>query len=317
MTPRTPPRSELAPLRYTGIGTSTALDLEGYLLGWSEKLQNRLARHTYAKRVGGEQEPMGSDPVPYSFRCAITGSNWTGRYRIVCDYVRRYPRGSLQHPIFGAVNVGCHGITDSTVNQPDEARTVRFTLSFEDDALDRSITTEQVASVQQAHSTVTARASQVKAGAGDFYNAAVLIVACASSAVSYATAAVISATSRTADPSVSVKLAAVGSSSQAAIAAALLEPTFQASPIMGQPMVASLVGLYAACLALDSAIGGVRPVPTSYRVQGPSSLMAIVVKLYGATDGPARLAEVMSNNRIPNPFLIPAGTILSLASPTV
>src|SRR5262249_23506956 len=52
------------------------LDLEGFLVGWNDTIGIRLARHSYLKRDGAEQEPMGAEPGRFTMRIALMGASW-------------------------------------------------------------------------------------------------------------------------------------------------------------------------------------------------------------------------------------------------
>ena len=76
------------------------------------------------------------------------------------------------------------------------------------------------------------------------------------------------------------------------------------------------VELYAACVQLDVALAATRPPLINYTLAGSTNLFVLAARLYPGQDATLRAQDILALNRIPNPFAIPAGTVLRLARPT-
>src|SRR5438128_2010798 len=97
------------------------LDLEGALVVWNDAIGIRLARHSYLKRDGAEQEPMGAEPGRFTMRLALMGAAWASNYRTLVAAIRQDPRGLLVHPLLGNLRVACTGISDAS-SEPGRAK---------------------------------------------------------------------------------------------------------------------------------------------------------------------------------------------------
>lgn len=315
------------------------LDLEGALVSWNDIIGIRLARHAYLKRDGAEQEPMGADAGRFTMRLALMGASWAANYRALVASIRQDPRGLLVHPLLGNLRVACTGISDASAEPGRARRLLEVSIGFEEDALDSTVVAETFTAPATAAARVNAKAAAFQAApvprstglakilsivtiATVIADAAVLVTA---TLIGRASAALIAATSAYSiaaqavasgalDASLAAKLAACGIATDAAVEALLANPL--AIGAMAQPAVSAAVELYATCVQLDVALAATRPPLINYTVNGATNLFVLAARLYPGQDATLRAQDMLVLNRIPNPFAIPAGTVLRVARPT-
>jgi prophage DNA circulation protein len=319
------------------------LDLSGALVSWNDTFAQRVATHEYPKRDGAEQEPMGAAPARFRMRLCFLGGTWAKQYRALVASIRSQPRGLLVHPVFGNINVVCKGIDDAAIDPGKAKNLVDLTLSFEEDSVDTTIAAQdfqgpaaKAARVKNQAQKSPSVLDRLKAAVGiaqgfadaatdtlQAYQAVQAEVQKLSNAGSaYADAAVAATATSAVNPGLSAQLAVVGSTAiTAQAAAAALQVVLLASPrgttkVETYETVALCRQLYAACLELDEAIATLKPPLVVWTIQGQTTLATVLAAFYGP-DAQARLPEVMSLNRIPNPVNIPAGFRMTLPAPTV
>jgi prophage DNA circulation protein len=312
-----------------------ALVLHGSLASFTDKIRIRLASHNYLKRDGGEQEPMGSDPGRFSFRFCLLDPDPGSFYRAIVQAVRDSPRGLLTHPLLGNIRCACEGVELShdlgvSANAPDA------TISFIEDALDTALNADRDTSPNESSSdTFTAAdaldlamslldsaqdaqdfADELQKSIAKIASTDAVEAAAAASASSrvYATAAVAAWRSSTPDPSLATRLETVRSdvdTTRDAILAIQL-----AREADRYPVLAAAEQVYASALNLDTAIRSVSPPLITYVVPGLCHVAELAAALYGP-DSAGYIEQILTRNRIPNPFAIRAGTLLEVVSPAV
>lgn len=290
------------------------LDLSGALVSWNDAIRIRLAGHEYLKRDGAEQEPMGAAAGRFTMRLVFLGSKWAKQYRALVTSIRQEPRGVMVHPLLGKIKVACEGIPDAAVTPATERDSISITLSFVEDAVDTALLADEFEGPSAKQSKIASTAASFTALLSALPTAVAAAGAFTSAAADYAAAAVTAATTSTIDPSLGAKLDATESAAAAAVAAIRADPAFTSDAAAYQ-MLSLAALLYAQCLELDQAVQD-RLRTFSYQVPGLTDVGTIAAMFYGK-DGLDRIDEILTNNRIPNPYAIRPGTTLILAAPTV
>jgi prophage DNA circulation protein len=311
----------IAPLTDAKAFMFQDLRLNGWLVSWNDRIGIRLAVHQYLKRDGAEVEPMGAEPGRFSMKICFLGDNWARMYRYFIFRIRKNPKGQLVHPVLGSLPVACEGITESSVTPGTERDCINLTVAFvEDNIYDASAATSNAkrapAEMAAKVSTLSATLNSILAAISSVSQAAGLISAAATlvtAAVGFVASAVAAATTDTPDPSTSQQLQTTGYATGTMIAALRSSPAF-ATDASRYEAISTCEQIYAACLALADALESSKPTIVSYTVGGDTNIAALAAALYGR-DGYGKIDELCTLNRIPNPFLITAGTVLRIASP--
>jgi prophage DNA circulation protein len=291
------------------------LDLAGNLVSWNDTIRVRLAAHVYLKRTGAEIEPMGAEPGHFTMRLCFLGSDWAKQYRAFVGSVRKDPRGQMVHPLLGTMRVACEGISDAAVTPGSERDSINLTVSFIEDQVDTTLANDQFPGPAAKQGQVSKLATQVTSAIATYATAITAGVALTGAAISFAADAAASASSNTPDPSLEQQLAAVATNAASAIAALLSDPA-AVTDASSYDAISLVEQLYAACLALADAVAASKPIIVEYVVPGTTDIATLAAKLYGP-DAFDRLDEILTLNRIANPFAIPAGTVLRVATPTL
>lgn len=290
------------------------LELAAALVSHSAAWPIRFASHVYLKRDGAEQELMGAAAGKATYRLCFVGSDFAQRYRALVVALRKQngARGTLTDPLVGTLRAVCTGVSDASRDLSKEKNAVNVTIGFEEDQLDAAVAAGQAASPGSAVAQVKPRAAIAKVAATPFPSAASTVALVVSTANLYASLAA-EVIAGAADVGLSSRLAAVGSASDAAVAAVLSDPA--ATGARAYTAVSRLVDVYAACVAADLAIVGARPTPILFTVDGPVSVFVLAARLYGSSRARAEAAAIIAGNRLPDPLCIPAGKVLRLARP--
>lgn len=290
------------------------LDLDGALVSWNDAFAVRLARHSYLKRSGAEQEPMGAEAGRFTMRLSFVGPAFATQYRALVASIRQDPLGLLVHPLLGQLRVACTGISDAAC-EPGRARNaIDVTVGFEEDALDAAFVTDASDSPLAAAGRIASATARFKAASARFPRAATQAASLVSSTSTFSTAAQAAAAGAV-DVSLLMKLAAVGIATDAAVEALLGDPLARRAAAFAA--VSRAVEIYGACVQLDRVVAASRPPIIEHRVDGPVNLFVLAARLYGAAQARARAQEILAINRIPDPAFIPPGFRLRIARPTV
>ncbi len=280
------------------------LDLHGALISWSDKLSIGLAEHQILKRDGAIHQTLGAKPRIFSFTCVLLGKDLTKRYQTLTDTLEQDPMGTLTHPRFGSLSAVFQAI--SAEERPAEAlNTIRFTLEFARTGL-RSVeqqSPETFAAAAMEVLTVLSTDSQMSRFQTLLPGR---LAQLQSSALAYQQKANQFAQGQATLPELSQVLGAVSARVDALRAIPALEYRIKAQ--------AALV--FSNILSSYNASQSSRPPAIFFSVPGNMSIQRLCASLYGGKHARAMVQEVMSLNRIPNPYHIPAGTRLLLSDPT-
>ena len=164
----------------------------------------------------------------------------------------------------------------------------------------------------QAITTATANLTTQSAG---FASAATKVTTLVTQASVYASTATSAALGSVPNYSTTNLLADVQAATAAVIAAIAADEDADDSATT-YPAISAAEQVYDACNQLEAAVRSMRPVLFAYTVQAKLDLSVILATFYGK-DAMARMDEILTLNRIPNPYAIPAGTVLQLPTPTV
>src|SRR5258708_5069898 len=96
------------------------VDFSAYVVEWHDSRQNKIARHSYIKRDGGETEPMGRRQHEARIRLAFIGPKWMDTFLALQAVIDENPNGVLTHPVYGDMNAACEGHSDAHLN-PENA----------------------------------------------------------------------------------------------------------------------------------------------------------------------------------------------------
>jgi prophage DNA circulation protein len=291
------------------------LDLSGNLVSWNDKIGMRLAVHQYLKRDGGEVENMGSEPGRFVMRLCFLGDQWAKQYRALVAAIRQDPRGQMVHPLLGTLRVACEGISDAAVSPAAERDSINLSISFVEDAVDATVVAEGFVGPAARQGQISSLATQVTTAISQIASAASAGAVLTGAAISFAAAAVAAASSDTPDPSLDQKIAGVVTSASAAITAVRADPR-AGTDATTYALVALIEQLQAECMALAEAVAASKPTIVAYVVAGTTDIATLAARLYGA-DALARVDELLTLNRIPDPHAIPAGMVLRVAAPTL
>lgn len=291
------------------------LDLAGNLMSWNDRIGMRLAVHQYLKRDGAEVEPMGAEPGRFTMRLCFLGENWAKQYRALVATIRKDPRGQMVHPLLGTMNVACEGIPDASVVPGQERDSINLTIVFVEDQVDAQVLSDDSPGPAARKAKIVSIASQVSAisQAAAWGQTAVNLT---TAAISFAVAAESAAASLSdADVTLDGQLGVVATSSEDAEDAIADDSTYT-TPAASFVALSVVEQLYAECLDMLDAVAATKPLILTYTVPAQTDVASIAARLYGK-DGLGRMDEILVLNRIANPYAIPAGTVLQVATPTI
>lgn len=279
------------------------LDLHGALISWSDKLSLGLAEHQFLKRDGAIHQNTGAKPRAFVFACVLQGKNLTARYNALYDTLEEDPTGTLIHPRFGSTPAVCKDI--SSGEKPAEAiNSIRFSLEFARTGL---------RSLEQPNLEVLAAAAmdaltQMTTDPQTRISAAIQkgpIAQLQASTLAYQQKANQFARGQTTVAELGQVLRTLSTQIDA----------FRAISGLAYRIKAQAALVFSNVLASYNAAQSSRPPVISFLVPGGMSIHRLCASLYGGKHAPAMVQELLNLNRIPNPFLIPAGTILLLSDP--
>lgn len=297
--------------------------LHRYLGTIQDTLKPRLAVHEFLKVDGAEIEWMGNSPDTYRFTIAFvgadgailgTGSEWLDLYRALDARLKRSPKGLLTHPVFGSVRVACQGLDNTSIDVAQAVDSITIPISFISDEIDTRRTGE-APTVSLRVSDIAEAVASLAEYAAPFASAATAIAALVSSATTLGEAAAASSQDSTADEALDTKLGTVRDNCETAIAALEADPANE-DPADTYQAVSQCEIVHALCVEVVEAYRDSKPPLSEYTVPGDLDVLALASLLYGP-DAQARVEELLALNRIPNPYRIPAGTVLTISSPTL
>lgn len=282
----------------------------------SDEFAPRLAQHEFVKVDGAGQEPMGSGPDVYRFDLVFYGATFRKDYEAAVAHFKANPKGLLVHPLLGKKRVGVRAYSGNT-DPSRELDSATLNVTFVGAAINTN-PQQQAASVPSAKQTVDASVTQLTTSTARYTSSAVVLYAAtaATAATDYAEKAATAALNATPDPSVPSRLASVHDAVQSLLGALPLDPVVVTAADTFAARDAALQ-LYAACLALDLATGRLQPVLETVTLSGALSLSRLCAARYQPSERATFAELIRVFNRIPNPFLIPAGTVLKAPTPTI
>lgn len=290
------------------------IDFSKYVTSWEDTRSTTGPIHKYNKRDGGEAEYMGRKPHSVNVHLAYIGTTWRDDFLALQAVIDEDPIGTLTHPVYGSMNAFCRG-TGARLDVQDAPNFYEVNVTFEESEVD----TKAEGSNDQGPSTkqqaVSTAGTNFSTAAVLFTTAATSVAALISAANTYAAAAVESAVSLVANPSLPGQLANVTDYTNTAIAAILADPV--AATVNTATAIAYAEELLDACTQLDDAVKALRPKLFVYTVPTMMHITALATMFYGE-DGAAREAEILSNNPgLLDPGFVEAGTELLMAPATV
>lgn len=287
-----------------------SVDFTKHVVNWQDSRQVRNASHEYLKRDGGEGEPMGRAPHISTCSLVYVGNGWREEYLELQAEIDKNPRGLLTHPVYDDMQVLCDGVPNASMNTEDALNTYEATVIFKEDRLDSNV---------QASPTPSARSQEVDNN-NERYNASFAtkfaaayarVSAFFAAAQKFTASAAASSNNRTRDPSLAAQLESVRKLAAAAITALRADPAAQSNATPAQA-IGLVEQTFDACAQLLDLVGFQGLV--EYRVPAPIHIARLAAQFYGR-DGNSRIGEILANNRLPNPGMIPAGARLVMAPP--
>lgn len=292
-----------------------SLKLHGNLQQISDSDDQDVAVHRPLKRDGAYVEGMGWNARRFEAAVTFVGDNFRAEIVDLRDAIRKKSLDILIHPLYGRVTARCVKIA-GTLNIPSEANSQTVTLSFIESGIDpaQDLVYSQLATAKAQ--TVTAAVDEFQTLAALYTSAAGAALDLATVATSYAEGAIAALEQNSPDPSLSLQLGQIETAALAAIVAITADPAATEDVDRFDALSAADL-VYAAALELAASIDSGKVPPLTYTVPATTSYLAIACTLYGA-DGLGRADELLSLNPwIIAPHLIPAGSVLTVARPTV
>lgn len=278
------------------------LDLHGTLVAWSDRLIMGLAEHQILKRDGAIHQNMGARPRIFSFACVLLGKDLTVRYKALIDTLEEDPTGTLIHPRFGSLPAMCRDI--SAGERPaDELSTIRFTLEFVQTGL-RSLEKPNA-------EALAAAAMDVMAG---------LVANSSPSTVLARPTANLQASTFAYQQKANQFLQGQVTTSELGQVLQSIRTginALRAISGLSYRIKAQAALVFSNILASYNAAVSSRPPVVSFLISGSMSIHRLCASLYGGKHAKAMVQELLNLNRIPNPYHIPAGTLLLLSDPTM
>ena len=315
--------TDVSNFTFTPIGSSSSLNLMGNLISWNDSFHMRLALHQYLKTDGAEVEPMGAAPAKFSMKICFMGPDWAKQYLQLVGTIRQEPRGTIAHPIFGNINVGCEGIREAQVTPGQMLDTIEIGISFVEDQLNRRIAFENILTPAQQGGKISTLLATLTGVLSKISGAIALASTLGTLATEFVAACIVVSQSNTPDPSLDTKLAGVNTASDATRTAILAGSSAAAATSPTAPTdAASFVALStveqirSTCIAMNQALAASRPALIYYVVQAQTNVATLAAMLYGS-DGMNKISELLLLNRISNAHKITAGTVLHVSSPTL
>lgn len=278
--------------------TGERLELWGQSLSWSDTIDTGVVQRPVLKRAGALHQKVGSGPLAHEFRCAISGSDCTARYRRVQTVVQAEPEGLFVHPRLGSFRAVCKGLQSSET--PGEAQNlIEYSIKFEETGIHDPPQPSAEAAAQTAQSQAISLQTVAALEPAEVQQAAQTVLARASGLL---TAVNLAQRGLSDLPTVDASLAALVTSVE------LL------SQQAGKDTRRAAALALSEALAARNRLAAGRPALIEYRCTSVISLGALSQQMYGS-QGRALQAELLRLNRLERPFALPAGTLLLLPDP--
>lgn len=289
--------------------------LHKYLQTSQDQLKPRIAVHEFLKVDGGEVELMGNAPNTYRFLINYVGGDWRDRYFNLVARLQRSPKGLLVHPVFSGIKVAWSGIEGASIDVATGTNAVSIPITFVEDAIDTNRTAGQDNDFAAFLDELFAAIASIAVTSSPFSSAATAVALLTTTSAELGRALIAANTGATDAPGIDRQLADVGSACNEAIAALEADPANVAAAD-AQPSVTDCERIYAASIDAVAAYRASKPPLVDYTVAVDTDVLTLASLLYGP-DASARVEEILSLNRIANPYRITAGTVLTLSSPTL
>lgn len=290
------------------------LELHGQLQQLQSTDEQDVATHRIIKRDGAIKEGMGWRDRTFTAQLYFVGPNFRAELTAVHAAIRANSEGILNHPIYGRVTARCTKFED-TLDVVAAANGAAVQVRFEETGLDASVMASPSQGVPAKAQALSA-AYEALVAAADYFSAAVAAVLELGGLVQAFAGATMDAAAGTPDPSLPAQLDAIGSATSATIDAIQSDPVADEDVDRFEAVSAAEL-VYAAAIDLSDALAASRPAPMLYTVPAPISYLMLAAQFYGA-EGLTRADEILVNNpQVSTPHLIPAGTVLVMAAPTV
>lgn len=299
----------------------TPIDLHTYMQSVRDTLRQRIAIHEYLKVDGGEVELMGRSPNRYQFTINYVGSRtdslpgWRKQYAALAARLDKSPKGILIHPVFGQIRVCVESIDGASIDVSRATDHVAIPISFVADGINSNYSPETATSTESWLTVATDQIAEVSAVAAPYTSAATQVANFASSVATYADAARAASNTSTPDPALATQLETVTTNANAAIDAIEADPAVERNADAFDA-VSSIELVADACTQSYEALALSKPVLVTYTVKADTNLLALASLLYG-NDAGERVEEILTLNRIADPYRILSGTVLQVSQPTV
>ncbi len=276
------------------------LDLFTATLSWADTIKTGVVEKQVVQRAGSIYQRVGAPGRKFEFRCLYQGAGARAAYNRVVDVVLEQPEGHLTHPRFGHMPAIVEEVSASET-PADATDTIEFTIKIGESGLHdppkpAASALGQAASTQAASvATASATGTAAVAAAGTLVStrAAGLLVALQAADTGSGTLL-----------DVDASIAALNASVE----------TLDALPDTPQRVRRdAYVALSYGFQARNAFIAG-QPALVNYTVASPTSLSALMQKLYGSR-GLTEYEKAKRLNRIRQPHSIPTGTVLILTDP--
>lgn len=276
------------------------LELYGSLTSWGTESKPGLATHGIMKRAGALHQLTGTEPRKFSYSCSKTGTDVTAWFRRLLAVIEAQPFGRLVDPRLGSTDAVCEG-AQAQEDAGEAVDTIMFSIRFSETGLKDAPRPTPTAQAQQASAYGASAASLSAPSGGTIATAGANVQTC-SEGLLLVMAQAEAGTSSLLDVDASL----------AALVTAQAQLDALAAPQSARDAAARC--LASALQARNSFLEG-RPALVTHTLDRATSLSALAQQLYGARALAAE-AEIRRLNRIPKPWLIPAGTRLLLSDPT-
>lgn len=286
-------------------------DFTKWVTSWQDTRTIRNASHEYLKRDGGEGEGMGRAPHVATIQLCFVGETWRDDYLALQAKIDEDAGGLLTHPVFDDMQVRCDGVQNATMNVEESPNQYEITLTFREDKIDSKVASSPTASGQRQeidHHEERYNASY----STQFSSSSSQVTAFFSAAKGFTAAVESTQNNRSRDPSLSSQLESCRKLAATAISALRSDPASR-SDATSSGAVAIIEQAFDACGQLLDLVGQQGMV--GHVVPAPIHVAALAAQFYGR-EGYTRIAEILANNGIANPGMIPAGTRLVMAPAT-
>lgn len=291
------------------------LELHGNLQQLQSTDEQDIATQRIIKRDGALQEGMGWRDRKFVATLCYLGPNARADVTALHAAIRVNSEGQLNHPTYGSVPARCQKF-DETIDVVQASNVITVTLRLVEAGLDASVQSAAAQGVPAKAQAVTDATANLQVYAALFKTAAVAIATLITDALNYSTSTLGAVQTGSAAPALSSLLDLARSDAEATDAAVQADPA-AAVDVDRFDALTAVNAVYSACLDLSDALAAARPPARLFTVPAPVSVLLLAAQFYGK-DGLSRVDEILlANPQVATPHLIPAGTVLTMASPTV